>query len=331
MEEEVKGTEQSSQDTNTPVNPATTLAVRTRADIYGRFDKQFMAPSSEPLSDTSSVKEESATEPDSTESSDTDSHSENVVQDSEKSTSVKKGKDTPTDTGDHKLVPLQALHESRDRFKKLNLEYREYKESQEKELKELKDQLAKLSDKLKSNSAPLDDELGDSDEEKQALRREIMELKRKYESDQSQKVQEQARKAQEELLTKISKTAQELAEEGYRGFDMTVYQTEAKLRELLTSGELTENEVQDPSTWKRVYKEHVFPSLKGIFEEAKKKEILTHKKEAKKKANLVSDPGKAPEKEEKSDDSPISYNDFIKSQVDEMKKAHQQRMYKRRV
>lgn len=328
---EVKDTKPAeSQDFKKPVSE------RAREDIYSRFDAKFAAPKEEAKStDTSSEKEESSAEADLKESSDTDSHSEKISDDSEKSTSVKKGKEPKVDTGDQKMVPLQALHESRERFKKLNLEYREFKtskETQDKEIQELKDQLAKLQTKLNQSAAMEESNLSEgTDNEKDALRREIADLKRKYDVDQSEKAKQAAQQAQQELLGKIQKVSDELATEGFKGFYSTIYTTEAKLRELAMSGDLTEQEIQDPTVWKKVYKEYVYPDLKSSFLEERKEEILESKKEAKKKASLVSNPGKAPEKPEEEENEAPSFNDFVRNQVEEMKKSHRQKTYKRRV
>jgi len=306
------------------------LGVRAREDIYNRFDKQSKSKEDE-KSDTSSEKEESKTEKDLKENSGTEQHSDNVSEDTEKSTSVKKGKEPKVDSDDQKKVPLQALHEARERFRKLNLEYRDYKDNQEKEIKDLKVQLQKLQEALKSGSTTTENDFAEEENEKvTSLRRELAEMKKKYEVDESEKAKEVALKAQQELQKKVEKVTKELAEEGYPGFDIAILRTDIKLREMANSGDITESEMADPNVWKKVYKEHVYSEAKKVFSEQDKQETMDRKKEAKKKANLIVDPGKAPEKPKKEDETPISYDEFVKQGVAERMDDFKKKFYKRK-
>ena len=329
---EVKSEVSDAKDTEVkqPVKSGNSLADRTRADIYERFDAQ----TTKGESDTSSEKEESATDSDLKQESDSAQLSDKEVENTEKPTSVKKGRGPKADADDQKMVPLQALHESRERFKKLNLEYRDFKASavsQEKEINELKAQLAQLSDKLRNDSSVTsENDLSEETDVEKHLRREISDLKKRFQVDESEKAKEAALKAQQDQQKKIETVTHDLTKEGFPGFDIAVLKTGVKLQELVTSGELTESESLDPDVWKKVYKEHIYPNIKTVFGEREKEEIMAGKKEAKKKASLVADPGKAPEKKEKKEEEITSYDQFVKMQMKERMDDHKKKFYGKR-
>ena len=305
------------------------VAGRTREDIYDRFDAQS-APKAEGSSDASSVTEESNSDKDLKKESDSVHTSDKVIKDTEKPTSVKKGEEPKDVSGEHKMVPLQALHESRERFKKLNLEYREYKNTQTKEFQSLKDQLNKLQDTLKSPASSTENDLVDEESETvKQLRREILVMKQTQQEGTKNNDQEAALKAQQEQQKKIQTVSDDLAKEGYKGFDFALLKTGAKLQELVNVGELTEKESTEPEMWKKVYKEHIYPEVKSLFVEQDKSETMEKKKERKAKAQLVSDPGKAPDKPEEEEKTPQTFDGFVKSQVKERMEDQRKKFYKR--
>lgn len=315
--------EETKKDLNVP------LAVRTREDIYKRFDAKF-EPKKEQQSGSSSVKEESNSDIDLKEASDSDQHTEKVLEIPEKPTSVKKGKVEPSE--EMKTVPLQALHESRDRFKKLNLEYRDYKSNQDKEIIDLKSEIQKLHDMVKKSESLEDTTLGDisdDDPEKSAMKREIQELKKRYQQEDTQKAQQAQIEVQRKEQEKITAVSNELTTEGYPGFDIALLKTGAKLQELVKTGELTESEAVDTAVWKKVYKEHIFSDVKSIFNEQAKDELMEKKKAAKRKAKLVADPGKAPEQKSEEDAEPITYDSFVKQTLKERMDDQKKKFYKR--
>ena len=312
-----------SVDTQQNVLKANEVGSKSRDDIYKRFFNQTSSESKE-LSDSSSAKEESVSEPDSKLASDSEQHSDTVLEPTEKPTSEKKGKEPKED--EPKTVPLQALHEARERFRKINLEYREYKQTQDKEITELKSQLKQLQDKLNS---PTEDSYSNDDEEKQALRLELAALRKKYNLDDESKMREAQIKAQQEQQKKITQVSEDLLKEGYPGFDIALLKTGTKLQELVQSGEITESESAEPDMWKKIYKEHIYPEVKSIFVERTREDMKEHKKALKKKANLVSDPGKGPEKTEEPEEDVPSYNDFVKSQMNKRMDEYKKKFYKR--
>jgi hypothetical protein len=306
------------------------LAERTREDIYDRYDAKFEAPKDSSV--PSPVKEESKPAQDLKQDAESGQHPVEDVDDSEKPTSVKKGKEDASVVADQKTVPLQALHEARDRFKKLNLEYREYKNSQAKEIDELKVQLSQLQSKLSEPSTTAtESDLSDDHEVIKRLQREITELKTVSKQTVSNQAKESAQQAQQEQQKKITSVTKELTKEGYPGFDKAILQTGTILNELVTSGEITESESFEPSMWKQVYKDRVYNDFKAVFVEKAKDEVMESKVAKKKKAALVSDPGKAPEKPEEEDKKPMTLDEFNRQAMVERQELHKKKFYKRHV
>ncbi len=330
--QEAKDTNVSSdaKDTEQKALMGNPIGQKSRDDIYSRFEKQF-----EPSSDTSSAKEESNTDSDLKQESDSDTHSEKVEVPTEKQPPKRKRKAPKVDLAetDQKTVPLQALHESRDRFKKLNLEYREYRDSQAKEIKDLKVQLQQLQNKLSTPTKQEDltgvEDLSNVDHEKEDLKQRLLAMEQLLKQGDQKKAQETALEAQRKQQEKIQQVSEELAEEGYRGFDIALLKTGAKLQELVQSGELSESESTDPEMWKKVYKEHIFDEVKQVFNEQVREEIMESKKKAKKSAQLISSPGKAPEVPEKEEEEPMTYDDFVKQGVKDRMDTYKKRFYNR--
>jgi len=293
------------------------IANKQREAIYDKFDKQSLANDK---SAPPAVKEESEPDKDSKEKSESAINPDKVEElEPEKSTSVSKGKEKSLDDGGLKTVPLQALQESRERFKRINLEYRQYKETQEKELFSLKEEVNKLSKLLKEpKQNSTNDDLSEVDEEKSQLRRQLDEHQAKLRVSEDQKKAEAAQEAQKTYHQKIEKVTKELTEEGYPGFDFAIVKTGQLLRKMLTDGEITQTEENDESMWKKVFKEQIYEEMQSVLTKQDKSDMMAAKKEAKKKANLIADPGKAPEVIEEVDDKPMTYDQFVKSQRDEI-------------
>jgi hypothetical protein len=309
------------------------LANRTRDDIYSRFEKKATeSVDKEKQPDPSSEIEESNTDKDLKDPSDTEPTSSDKIV-SEKPTSVKKGKGPKSGQPDSegiKTVPLQALHEARDRFKRLNLEYRDYKTKEDTRMKELEAQVAQLTTKLNAKpSTPTEDDFAEEDAEKVELKRQIAQLQKKDAGDIQKQQQEAAAKVQQDQQKKIKKVSEELAQEGYPGFDIALLKVGSRLQELINDGEITDTESADPSMWKKIYKDDVYNDVQSIFTKREKEEVMKTKTERKKKADLVGSPGKAPERIEESEKEAPSYDQFVKEGVKDRLDTTRKRFYQR--
>jgi len=319
-----------------PPTVANPTGKRVREDIYDRFDTdkaQELGQSSDSSSETEESKDgqDLKPEPPSPETS-----SETEVN-PEKLPSVKKRKGKIDTAVSEKTVPLQALHESRDRFKKLNLEHRDYKTSTEQKMKELSEQVASLSAKLsttsRSSEADLDlNEADDASNRERVLANKLRAMELKQEEFESEKKRQAAQEVQATSQKRIDKVDSELAEEGFNGFKVAgLLKTERRLLELVKAGDITDTESVDPNMWKKVYKEDVYPEIREIFVATEKAKLSGEKTNRKRAANLVDYPG-AKEKvdlEDSEEDKPLSFDDFNKQQVNEIMKDKRRRLYDR--
>jgi len=314
------------KDTPSPKQKGHDLGNRTRNDIYDRFDNKFKD------SDSSSDQEESNAGTDSKQDPDSGEHPEIVLDTPEKPTSVKKRKvKKEASQEEQKTVPLQALHESRERFKTLNLASREYKSQTDDKIKALELQLQNLTTKLTESRTEKDSlgdiDVSDVDPEKAALKKRLAELEGKFKSTDQEKAIQAQLEAQKVQQQKIQTVSKELTEEGYPGFDVALLKTGTKLQELVKSGEITESESADAEMWKKIYKEQIYSEVRTIFNEQAKEDTMEKKRQAKKKANLISSPGKAPEKQEETPTEDLSYSDFVKQGVKDRLQANKRKFY----
>lgn len=170
-----------------------------------------------------------------------------------------------------KFVPLEALHEEREKRK------------QEKLAREaLEEKLRLLESKL---SAPKEEE--EFLDETEVLKRRVAMLE---EQDKQRKQLEELNqvKAQQQSLKNIVKTVdKELADEGYPGFE---YCTSRVTEELQRMVEEDENNTAflNPTGWKHVFKEKIFPNLRDSIAKTIKNTEMTDKIELKKGAGLAS-------------------------------------------
>lgn len=182
-----------------------------------------------------------------------------------------------------KTVPHEALHAERERRKELTLKNREL----ENRLKEFEKQLQELkSSKSVSPADGVEDETVTDDKE-----RRIRELEAKLRADEESKAAAAKVAEAQKTETTIKELDAKLKAEGYPGFRLARIETDQELQRLYNEGELDLDDVKNPATWEKVFKEAVYPKIKEEFGPVSKKEVLGKKIEAKKKAGLVTNSG----------------------------------------
>lgn len=121
------------------------------------------------------------------------------------------------------------------------------------------------------------------------------------------------REQQEQLTNMKKKTAKELADEGFAGFEYMAGSVTEYLVDLVRNGDADEaRSLDNPEGWKKIFKEKIYPEFHKQHEESSRKRVLEDKKNLKKEANLNTSAGKAPQKKE--DDNPETWSTERKNQ-----------------
>lgn len=201
-----------------------------------------------------------------------------------------------------KTVPYDALHEEREKRKLAQSKTRELEEK----LKELE---AKINSAVKP---PEDEEIYLTDEEKKLreMEKSLAELKAEKEARERENRQSQERSAKERLEKDVADTDKTLMSEGFPGFQFLAPRVGEELAKLIK--EDPDNVYLDtPEGWKKIYKEVVFPTVKGIFTQSDKNAMMEEKKAAKTGAGLVGSPGKSDKPVEKKADEGQTYEEYL--------------------
>lgn len=212
---------------------------------------------------------------------------------------------------EEKKVPLQALHEEREKRKIARQELTEVKKTLA-EQQELNRQM--LQDIKKLMAQPTEDDGSDSDlitrREMNAALEENKGLKRRLDQLEGRTAQEMTKRSQEQLTKQVSKAAQKAETEGCPGLDRCIPQITEELARMVQ--EDRDNVIYDnPDGWIKIYKERVFPGLKELFVKKDKETVMKSKEELKKTAGLTGSPGSAGTPE-KADESEWTVNDYLK-------------------
>lgn len=241
-----------------------------------------------------------------------DKADESVTEKSEAGSVESPGKDSEEDKP--KLVPLDALHQSREKFKKLNLEHREYKQNTEKKLVELESLVKSLQSKKEDGFEDTTSE----NEKVVALENKIKTLESKLQKPNESSEEEQYKKSAEETRKWIDASDKSLDEAGFPGFKIGYPILAQAMKDAFEAGDLTEADLYDKAQWVEKYKE-IFPDVRVKFDKVARTEMENRKKDAKKKASMVSNPGKAPEKKTKKeeDETPKTHDEWVKQSLKE--------------
>lgn len=201
-----------------------------------------------------------------------------------------------------KTVPYDALHEEREKRKLAQSKTRE-----------LEEKLKELEAKVNSASKPPEDEeiyLTDEEKKLREMEKSLAELKAEKEARERENRQSQERSAKERLEKDVADTDKSLMSEGFPGFQFLAPRVGEELAKLIK--EDPDNVYLDtPEGWKKIYKEIVFPTVKGIFTQSDKNAMMEEKKAAKTGAGLVGSPGKSDKPVEKKTDEGQTYEEYL--------------------
>jgi hypothetical protein len=196
---------------------------------------------------------------------------------------------------EEKKVPLGALHEEREKRKALSSEVKELKGN----LAQLIEDNKKLMELMSTKES--DEPITDYEKELVNLKKQNKVLSEKLSMIERGQVQEKQKTEADKLTELVKKTDSELATEGFEGFDDFVPQVIKAMNE-----EEIPMEERTPATWKRVYREMVFPKYIGKYKVTTKESRKAEKEDLKKDAGLVKSPGRTETKPKEEDDY-ISY------------------------
>lgn len=208
--------------------------------------------------------------------------------------------DKPKD--EEKTVPYGALKEEREKRKELSRRIKELEDT----VKLAADDNKKLVDLMSSKSD--DEPITDYEKELANAKKQLRLLRDEIEAFKKGQTQQKEVTEQQKLTDLIKQTDSELTKEGFEGFDDFVPQIIKAMNE-----EEIPMEERNPTTWKKIYKEIVYPNYVGKYKPTPKESKKAEKEASKKDASLIMDPGKVDAKK-KEDDKPFNYTKWRSSQ-----------------
>jgi hypothetical protein len=223
--------------------------------------------------------------------------------------------ETVENKGDNKVVPLEALHEAREKIKAKTLEARKLSEelaARDLLLKEANERAERIEQEYKRKISESSEEAPAESEATRQLAEENKKLK-EYQAKAAAKEQaDQKAKANADMAKLVADADASLVAEGFPGFSRFTVDVGNAIVAKITAGELDEKDVV-PSLWIKVYKEEVYPAIKSLFAAQVKQEKLVEKQELKKSITLVSTPGAAPSPADEVDlDAPQTAESYMK-------------------
>jgi myosin heavy subunit len=161
-----------------------------------------------------------------------------------------------------KTVPYNALKEEREKRKALKSEVDTLKE-QMKQLLDANKQYADMLQERKEPETPISDydaELLNSRKEIKSLKSEIANMRSEFVNYQKLREQDQVQRTQQDTERKAKEVDKELADTGYKGFYKHIPQIVFAMDQ-----EGVSPDDRTPETWKRIYKEIVYPDVFGDY------------------------------------------------------------------
>lgn len=213
------------------------------------------------------------------------------TQESEVAEETQQEEETPTEPTpmeakkDVKTVPLEALHEEREKRK-----------AAQRQLREMQEQIAYMQ-RLQQVRPQLSDvdteEVVDYDRELITLKKQNAEIARQMQAMQQATMSDRQAREMQIIQSQITMTAQELEQEGYPAFLEMQDLVASEMRRLYADDPDTVNEYPDnPSGWKKAFKEIVFPKLQKIGLGVAKEQDFEKKRALKQQAGLTGTTGK---------------------------------------
>lgn len=198
---------------------------------------------------------------------------------------------------EEKTVPYGALKEEREKRKELARKIKELEES----FKQAAEDNKKLVELMSSKSD--DEPITDYEKEILSLRKQLKVAMSKIDSFEKGQVQQRQVTEQDRLTALVNQTHTELAKDGFDGFDDFVPQVIKAMDD-----EDIPMEERTPATWKKVFKEVVYPKYIGKYKVDTKAEKKAEKEAEKKEASLIKSPGKPDaKKKDEEDTTPQAY------------------------
>lgn len=206
---------------------------------------------------------------------------------------------------EQKMVPLAALHESREQTRETKGRIRQLEQQLSEVIGSYKDI---VTQKTKTEELSKDDEpIEDVDAAIFQLRRENRDMKKtiKASSDQLSYDHKQTQKREKEAS--VRKLDRELSEEGFAGFSDLADEVAKDILAITDPDE--QASYMSADGWKRMYRERTSPRFSKLFSTQKQKEKFAQKDELARKASLVENPGKV--KKAKSKESSNTFEDYL--------------------
>ncbi len=216
---------------------------------------------------------------------------ESVVTDTSTNKQVEKHEE------DNKVVPLQALHEAREKLKAKTLDHRKLSEdlaAERKALADARDLIVRLEAKLTPEGAEPENEVT------KQLAEENRKLKEAHAKSAAERQAAEQAKSAAEMQKMVSDADASLAGEGFPGFKRFTVDVGNAIIAKIQAGDMDEKDV-NPTVWAKVYKEEVYPSIKTIFAAQVKQEKVDAKNQQKKDMSLINKPGDSPAPKEELD------------------------------
>lgn len=207
-----------------------------------------------------------------------------------------------------RTVPLEALHEAREREKSLKRENTELQEQVRVLLKDLKE----FSAKPPAEAAPI--EALDYDKALTALQDEVKELRARDQKREQTTEEERGRQARAKTEADVKQTALDLEKEGFPGFDRFIPMIGAELQKLHAVDPDEARRLDNPDGWKKIFKENIHPLVSG-FGQKKASEDRTKEKEALKEGAGLLMPGGAPPAPPAEKEDDYSFEQYMKERA----------------
>lgn len=206
-------------------------------------------------------------------------------------------------------VPHAALHEEREKHKLTRSERDELKSKNallERQQADMLQTVKSLSAKVDTLAKPKDEPpapISDPEAVIRQLQAKVERLEGKTDTFEKRTETQQRETMIQDLNSRIAKTNTELEQEGLKGFNYFLDQVTAEVKKQILPDGSNARDVDVPENWKKVFREMVYPRVKGMFAPEVKAKKIEDKKLLKKEAQLVDTAGatgetKAPEKKE---------------------------------
>lgn len=221
-----------------------------------------------------------------------------------------KSEETKPKEKEQKFVPLDALHQEREKRKAVQSRQRELETQLQVVMAEVKSLKEAKDTKTEVDVEDIDDPFV----EVARLRREMSEFKSRDIQRESEVRRRDFETKSKALQNDISKTNDDLEKEGYPGFNMMLNSVTEKLTDLMDDNPQEATLLDNPEGWRKIYKEEIYPIIKEKFDKALKGEIIKEKEKLKSEANLIGSSGKT-EKPVSKEDEDWTSEDYLNSRI----------------